>query len=701
MEDTLRIKLEVEGGEFEQGMKSAKESIDDVGGSASGISSILGKISPNLSKAFGNIKTAFTSMKGNLGGVKEAFGSMKEGAAGMSGMASAAGSLVAALGPVIAIITAIVAGVMLLKKAWDLMKKAFKAWDPTGYGKTFGTFQREIRKLMTALGSLTAGPVKDIMTFATGIIRIVRQTIEGIAKVKAWLDGFLDSLGGIFDGIAQGFSTVISVLNPGFSMAWDTITKSGKEAAEEVGEVWSEEMSVGLASFDKLNNIGMEEGDMDERIELAEELEKATQDGKDFLGGIVSWFEDFGDTLGDIWADISKTMGDFWDDFTEGVGNAWDGFVTWAGSAWDAVSKFAGDTWEAVTHEIGNAWADFVAWGSSAWNSVTSAAMNAWNGIASTVGGVWDGFVKTATRAWTEVQRLAGSIWNGITEAISSAWTGFVSFATSAWNTVNNIATGIWNGITSTISDLWQFFADAGKKAWQVIDTAGEWFNKNILGPINEAIDWIAEKVDAILGWVNDIIGAVSSFLGFGSGSSKSSSTSTASRPSADTTTIESGEQSWSDMMAASGLTLEGFRAMSGNLTQGQANALESAYKSGGASGVREYASSIGYGDYFQDELKKKLKGAANGEVFAPNNPVLRVLGDNTKEHEVAAPYSMIVSAVTTALNNMNIGREVGGSGASDRNIDITLNIDGKKLARMTYDYNENERIRRNGSNTA
>ena len=119
---------------------------------------------------------------------------------------------------------------------------------------------------------------------------------------------------------------------------------------------------------------------------------------------------------------------------------------------------------------------------------------------------------------------------------------------------------------------------------------------------------------------------------------------------------------------------------------------------SGIANGAKEFVSDPIKGLQNAGNFVKNLLGFAQGGVFQPNQPQLAILGDNTSEPEVAAPYSMIVSAVTTALNNMGVGATAGGPTASNGPIDITLNIDGKKLTRLTYDYYENERIRRNGS---
>ena len=79
--------------------------------------------------------------------------------------------------------------------------------------------------------------------------------------------------------------------------------------------------------------------------------------------------------------------------------------------------------------------------------------------------------------------------------------------------------------------------------------------------------------------------------------------------------------------------------------------------------------------------------GFAEGGVFQPNSPQLAILGDNKSEPEVAAPYSMIVNAVREAVSGM------GGFGGGT--IVVPISIDGREVARASYDYLEIERARR------
>lgn len=90
------------------------------------------------------------------------------------------------------------------------------------------------------------------------------------------------------------------------------------------------------------------------------------------------------------------------------------------------------------------------------------------------------------------------------------------------------------------------------------------------------------------------------------------------------------------------------------------------------------------------------IPGFAEGGLFMPNQPQLAILGDNKSEMEVAAPKSMIVDAVREAMASTS-GSATTMQGQSAQPIPITLEIDGRTLARILYDPLTSETTRRGG----
>lgn len=73
----------------------------------------------------------------------------------------------------------------------------------------------------------------------------------------------------------------------------------------------------------------------------------------------------------------------------------------------------------------------------------------------------------------------------------------------------------------------------------------------------------------------------------------------------------------------------------------------------------------------------------ASGAVIDPNNPFPIVVGDNTKEPEVLSPVSTMKQAFKEALAESGMLKQATQSQASGT---IVLQVDGKTLARATYD---------------
>ena len=95
-------------------------------------------------------------------------------------------------------------------------------------------------------------------------------------------------------------------------------------------------------------------------------------------------------------------------------------------------------------------------------------------------------------------------------------------------------------------------------------------------------------------------------------------------------------------------------------------------------------------------KVTSKIKGAlglASGGAVAPNNPMPYILGDNTREYEVVSPVSLMKDAVKSAIS------EMGGAGRqSSGPIELTINLDSRKIARAVYDPLQTEARRRGSS---
>lgn len=84
------------------------------------------------------------------------------------------------------------------------------------------------------------------------------------------------------------------------------------------------------------------------------------------------------------------------------------------------------------------------------------------------------------------------------------------------------------------------------------------------------------------------------------------------------------------------------------------------------------------------------IPGFASGGVFAPNNPMLAVLGDNRTEPEVVAPESMLRDVFADVLDRYGGVQQSQSSGP----VNITMVMDGQTMARVSLPYLRNEQVR-------
>ena len=97
------------------------------------------------------------------------------------------------------------------------------------------------------------------------------------------------------------------------------------------------------------------------------------------------------------------------------------------------------------------------------------------------------------------------------------------------------------------------------------------------------------------------------------------------------------------------------------------------------------------FGQHFGFDLGAlRIPRLANGGVVNPNNPMPVIVGDNTKEKEAIAPVSTLEKMIDKSVRNA-----LGRYDDQPSRQDITLNIDGRKLARITHNYNAIESRRR------
>ncbi|MBE6524489.1 MAG: hypothetical protein E7Z65_06430 [Thermoplasmata archaeon] len=603
--ETFTVRVVADTKDFDSSMRGVKDKLSKAGESAEGmknrfkgITDSLGKIAPNLTKFGTSVKAAFTGISASMKGAASGITTMSAaGTSGLTSMTAAAATLESVLAPILLIVIAITAGLTMLKKVWEFAKQSFKAYDPTGYAKAFGTFERMVRKLKTAFGALAKGAVMEIMKILIGAVSYLTKMVEAVNQLKNWIDGIKQNLQPIFDVLDQ----IFRVATPLYGLL-RMFSDEGAKQLEEASYMITEATSAGLASFDKLNNLGTDEGDAEGRAKLNGELEQTTSELKLQAG------------------------------YTEAI---WDGI---RGAA-DAINTW----WSGFSFDFGR-WCDDVSnFFSNGWKTFTNAANTAWNAISSTAIAIWNGITSFAQGAWLRISSIGMSVWNTMSSLATSVWNGFSNAASTAIDAMRSMFTKVIDSIRSAIQGLFDVARGVADQVKSVISSAVSSASSAISGAVNSSINSAKQTIESVQNAVDsvskgDLGGAAQELL-----------------ETAAKTVVNSSKNSLPGMIAS-----------------GAQKAGEAIYN-----GV------------------KSIFGFASGGLFLPNQPQLAILGDNKAEPKVAAPRSMIIDAVKEALRSTSV--PVNNTAMPTR-IEIPVEIDGRTVARATYDYLENERIRRNGS---
>lgn len=261
------------------------------------------------------------------------------------------------------------------------------------------------------------------------------------------------------------------------------------------------------------------------------------------------------------------------------------------------------------------------------------------------LGKVWDDFVKSCANAKDKVVSKITGWFSGASEWAGNVWQAFVDKLGEFKATITNAFKSALEGVPQAFSDIW----NAIKKSFEDLFS----------NPIKNTLQGIIDKIKEMLGL----------------------------KGSGDSSNNEGGSSSGGGSSSYSG----GSGIMAGVATvvrlAGQA-------LTKGVNAIANVGSSIADAALNAWDGLKGWLGLAGGGAVAPGNPQPYILGDNKKEYEVVSPVSLMEKTVMSALSKSGVGGYSGGS-SSSQSINITVELDGKKIARAVYDPLETERKRR------
>ena len=313
------------------------------------------------------------------------------------------------------------------------------------------------------------------------------------------------------------------------------------------------------------------------------------------------------------------------------------------------------------------------------------------------LGKVWDDFVKSCANAKDKVVEKLTEWFSGASRWASDMWDKFVSACGDVKNKIVSRITGWFSGASEWASGVWRTFIDKLNESKTSIENGfrnvlngvpdifvnvwnsiSETFSTYVFGPIKKMINSIIDMYNKIplLPDISKIGEGGSSSGGSSSGSGGSSSSSGSSGGSGK---MPSNAIGGSGIMTGVATVVK----QAGEALSNGVNTVMNAVSNVGST-IANAASNAWNG--FKGWL-----GLAGGGAVAPGNPQPYILGDNNREYEVVSPVSLMEQTVMSAMRKMGMST----SGQSDRPIEISIELDGRKMARALYDPMETEKRRR------
>ena len=276
-----------------------------------------------------------------------------------------------------------------------------------------------------------------------------------------------------------------------------------------------------------------------------------------------------------------------------------------------------------------------------------------WGKFKSKAGDAWRAIKGFGTDAWERISQFGGDVWAGIKKTGGDVWAGIETFGGDAWGAISGFGGDVWAGIKKTGEDTWTTISGFGESAWSSI----KGFGTDAWGKISEVGGAAWQK---FLDLGNDLKELVVDKL-------------------------TSGFEFIKGIVEKIKEIIDKIVDKAKGITDGVVGGVTSFAKDpvGGIKSLPGKAVSK-----FKD-----LIGFADGGVVKPNNPFPVIVGDNTREPEVISPMSTIRQAVKEAIQSAGVG-----NGASSGPIELTINLDSRKIARAVYDPLKTEARRRGSS---
>lgn len=341
--------------------------------------------------------------------------------------------------------------------------------------------------------------------------------LPAVKKIVGWVQGFIDVLNSLPDGVKETIVTVALVavaLGPVLIIIGKIITAVGT-IMTIVPKV------VGVIKAVKTAFLALNATMLANPIMLIIAAIAALVAAFIYLWNNCDEFRQF---WIDLWESIKEIAVAVWEALKEFFVAAWEYIKTTAETVWNGLASFFAGLWEGIKNTfttVVNAISTFL---STMWNTIKSVAETIWNAISTFIITIWNGIktmvttVVTAistflTTAWNTIKTVITTVLNAIKTVFSTVWNAIKNVIITVVNGIKNTITTVWNGIKNTVTTVVNAIKTAASTAfsamWNGIKNTISGIYNTIKNGFTNAVNFIKNLASSAFSWGADIINGI------------------------------------------------------------------------------------------------------------------------------------------------------------------------------------------------
>ena len=374
------------------------------------------------------------------------------------------------------------------------------------------------------------------------------------------------------------------------------------------------------------------------------------------------------------------------------------GLATWATvtegilAGWATVTELGLAGWATVTEGVLGAWETATELGLATWATVTELCLAGWETLTEAGLAGWATITEATLAGWETITELGLATWATVTEATLAGWATVTELELAGWATLTELGLATWATVTEGTLAAWALATELILSPWAIATElifAG-WETANLLGlatwgpKFEAAFSEVLTVTETMAkSWVVDIENSFSSGMNSAVTSATNAFNTIKSLISDNMPTLQT-------VGKVAGAAALGAGIVGLTVATGGADVLAA----GAASAVGAIGTAIG---------GMSAGGLATGGALAAGAGTLAVNGYATGGIVTVPQLAMIAESKPEAIipldrldsmlssNSTPSGASSGSGSGSSQPVNVTLQIDGRTLARIMNAYNVNE----------